>query len=317
MDVFNDKKKTDEKKPFFLEVDEKPFTNDVPKDNQNRSNKENSGYCPPIKDTVDNTEKQIDALFFRKQNSTDEVINYQKVTPESAKVEKVSQQKFERNLNQLNNETFSVPKGNIVPSAIPKNESTFNVLQSPTSLEDKQNQKSIKPHSLPKIRVHINKDRLNHIEARRNEHQSSVDIKTSDNTECFEETFKPNGTPKNEAVSPKKWLTSDIDNMSNHEKTTTDMPPFQQNTSSSFAKENNTKNISFTEKLKENHENKSVNVDHVPFVQQEPPLDEEVKKILAITNELLGKLPEEVIAEFSLSDDFVLYEKIMNKYHIK
>lgn len=48
-----------------------------------------------------------------------------------------------------------------------------------------------------------------------------------------------------------------------------------------------------------------------------PLLDDDVRKLLAITDELLGKLPEHVIEEFASSDDFALYEKIMSKYHIK
>jgi len=46
-------------------------------------------------------------------------------------------------------------------------------------------------------------------------------------------------------------------------------------------------------------------------------LDEDVKKILLMTDNLLGKLPEEVIDEFVKSKDFALYEKVINKYKIK
>jgi hypothetical protein len=45
-------------------------------------------------------------------------------------------------------------------------------------------------------------------------------------------------------------------------------------------------------------------------------IDEDVIHLLKITDELLGKLPEEVIEEFSQSDDFALYEKVMKKYDI-
>lgn len=45
-------------------------------------------------------------------------------------------------------------------------------------------------------------------------------------------------------------------------------------------------------------------------------IDEDVIHLLKITDELLGKLPEEVIEDFSQSEDFVLYEKVMKKYDI-
>jgi len=46
-------------------------------------------------------------------------------------------------------------------------------------------------------------------------------------------------------------------------------------------------------------------------------IDSDVKKILRITDELLGELPEEVINRFMQSDDFELYEHILNKYKIR
>jgi len=46
-------------------------------------------------------------------------------------------------------------------------------------------------------------------------------------------------------------------------------------------------------------------------------LDEDIKKILLMTDNLLGNLPEEVIDEFVKSKDFVLYEKVINKYKVK
>ncbi|MBS3802290.1 MAG: hypothetical protein KGY65_06025 [Candidatus Thermoplasmatota archaeon] len=45
-------------------------------------------------------------------------------------------------------------------------------------------------------------------------------------------------------------------------------------------------------------------------------VDEDLIKLLKITDDLLGKLPEEVIEEFSQSEDFSLYEKVMKKYDI-
>jgi hypothetical protein len=46
-------------------------------------------------------------------------------------------------------------------------------------------------------------------------------------------------------------------------------------------------------------------------------LDNDIKKILSITDSLLGELPEDVIDRFTQSDDFELYERVLNKYKIK
>jgi hypothetical protein len=46
-------------------------------------------------------------------------------------------------------------------------------------------------------------------------------------------------------------------------------------------------------------------------------LDENIKKVLLMTDNLLGNLPEEVIDEFVKSKDFALYEKVISKYKIK
>ncbi len=46
-------------------------------------------------------------------------------------------------------------------------------------------------------------------------------------------------------------------------------------------------------------------------------LDTDIKKILQITDELLGELPEEVINRFMRTDEYDLYERILNKYKIR
>ena len=45
--------------------------------------------------------------------------------------------------------------------------------------------------------------------------------------------------------------------------------------------------------------------------------DEDVKKVLLMTDDLLGKLPEDVIGDFANSKDFQLYEKVLSKYKHK
>jgi len=52
-------------------------------------------------------------------------------------------------------------------------------------------------------------------------------------------------------------------------------------------------------------------------IDQDSPVDEDIRKVLLMTDELLGKLPEPVIEEFASSKDFELYQKVMHKYHIK
>lgn len=46
-------------------------------------------------------------------------------------------------------------------------------------------------------------------------------------------------------------------------------------------------------------------------------VDEDLIKFLKVADDLLGKLPEHVINEFASSEDFALYQKIMEKYKIK
>jgi len=46
-------------------------------------------------------------------------------------------------------------------------------------------------------------------------------------------------------------------------------------------------------------------------------LDEDIKKVLSIIDNLLGNLPENVIDDFVKSEDFALYEKVVYKYKTK
>jgi membrane protein implicated in regulation of membrane protease activity len=46
-------------------------------------------------------------------------------------------------------------------------------------------------------------------------------------------------------------------------------------------------------------------------------VDDDIKKVLKITDELLGNLPDEVINKFAKSQDFELYERVLNKYKVK
>jgi len=51
--------------------------------------------------------------------------------------------------------------------------------------------------------------------------------------------------------------------------------------------------------------------------QEQPVLDDDIRKVLLITDNLLEKLPEDVIDEFVQSEDFSLYEKVISKYKVK
>lgn len=42
--------------------------------------------------------------------------------------------------------------------------------------------------------------------------------------------------------------------------------------------------------------------------------DEELRRVFALIDDLLGKLPDNVIEEFSKSKDFELYDRILKKY---
>jgi hypothetical protein len=46
-------------------------------------------------------------------------------------------------------------------------------------------------------------------------------------------------------------------------------------------------------------------------------VDDDIKKILKITDELLGNLPDSVINAFAKSKDFELYKRVLDKYRIK
>ncbi len=51
--------------------------------------------------------------------------------------------------------------------------------------------------------------------------------------------------------------------------------------------------------------------------KDEVSFDEDLCKVLLITDNLLAKLPDDVIESFAQSEDFSLYEKVLNKYRIK
>ncbi len=45
-------------------------------------------------------------------------------------------------------------------------------------------------------------------------------------------------------------------------------------------------------------------------------MDEDIKKVLVVLDEMLGQLPEETIEAFSKSGDFAIYEKMLDRFKI-
>jgi hypothetical protein len=82
-------------------------------------------------------------------------------------------------------------------------------------------------------------------------------------------------------------------------------------------KEEKLKKIKIEEEIKEES---PIEVDK--YIQKEstdvtPHLDSDVEKLLPIIDELLEKLPEDVLDEFANSKNFTLYEKVITKYKRK
>ena len=72
----------------------------------------------------------------------------------------------------------------------------------------------------------------------------------------------------------------------------------------------------------EKKEEKPTKQDEYKRIEKEKPdektlLDDDVEKLIPIIDELLEKLPDDVVDEFAQSEDFILYEKVVNKYKRK
>jgi hypothetical protein len=48
----------------------------------------------------------------------------------------------------------------------------------------------------------------------------------------------------------------------------------------------------------------------------EKPVDQDVKKVLAIVDELLEKLPADIVEKFSKTKDYELYRKVLDRYGV-
>lgn len=57
-------------------------------------------------------------------------------------------------------------------------------------------------------------------------------------------------------------------------------------------------------------------VDLQAKIQEASVVDEDLRKLLKVLDQMLGQLPEDAIERFSKSDDFTLYERILDKFKI-
>lgn len=317
MDAFtDDKKKNNEKKPFNEDRFEDFFSNERSKDDEKLLNEKKQGCCSNIKEEIDETDREID-LFLGEQTSTKDEIHDQKIAPDTKASDTVPQQKVVREIDTVQNETSSIPSGRVVPPPLPTSGPTGHDLQVTVKKGQKVQQESKKTRGFLKMHLHKKRNRLNQVDVQKHTQHKSSDMPTSSTIASYKETLTSSVAPAQNASNSKSALHSEFENRSDHKLTTADTVPWQPNASQLTFKENDTADVPQTKPWEKTGGNISFNGSQVPFRQQETPLDEDVRKFLVMTDELLGKLPEEVIADFATSEGFILYEKIMKKYHIK
>ncbi|MDG6228740.1 MAG: hypothetical protein QCH96_02100, partial [Candidatus Thermoplasmatota archaeon] len=264
------------------------------------------------KEEIQHTEKQIDSLL--NKESCDEGINdsfkrehEKKDEREFIKPFEETQQAFKENDIVSKEETWEK-----YPDLNVKDEYKSEDYQ-PSNGLDQQNVK--KGFSIPKIKIRINKDRL----PKREDHEvkkmipviTSDDSSTSQNHEIFPQETIENTLDKqtpsdsieteqtNQNKSPSKiktrWFTYDTDDaIKNKEQTRKRRITW----GLSKNKVLKTKEKGAVEHKKQEEETTVSTNDESNYNPQEISIDEDVRKLLSITDELLGKLPEEVIEEF-------------------
>ena len=45
-------------------------------------------------------------------------------------------------------------------------------------------------------------------------------------------------------------------------------------------------------------------------------MDDDLKRLLKVLDQMLGQLPEDVIERFSKSDEFAVYERILDRFKV-
>jgi len=284
------------------------------------------------KEDVQHTEKQIDALLnkdlkinneanldpFRASQEKTETIDFQNTSVDS-------QQHILQDDNISNKKKWEdIPPINMKEKNQPENTHTSNSL-------DQHNEK--KGFSIPKIKIRINKDRLSN--RGNDEVKKMIPVVTSDEytttpnsdngpQEFSERTLEqhmpldlimtdPVNQKSTSSKTKKGWFTSSKDDSRKRNEKTDGK---RKTLGFSKNKIHNKKRPVEEQKQDESTTKVSAN-DESNYQPQEQIIDEDVRKLLSITDELLGKLPEEVIEEFAASDDFVLYQKVMNKIQKK
>jgi len=283
------------------------------------------------KEEFESTEKQIDSLL-NKENCDKGINDSLRITQE-----KTDNTEFIKAFNDTGqpkdkNEIFTKEETwENIPDLNVKEKPLSEDVQ-PINPSDQQNTK--RGFSIPKIKIRINKDRL----PARGEYEvkkmipvvTSEESTTTPNPDNYPQESSENTVEQHippdmiqtdqtkQKSTPskikKRWFKSNKDDTIQKKEQTNG-----KRISLGFSKNKILKtNGSVEEEHKKNEETTIVSTNDISNYQpQEPIIDEDVRKLLRITDELLGKLPEEVIEEFATSDDFVLYQKIMNKFQIK
>ena len=265
----------------FLEEDNKnpPFQESESSDNEESFENKNQRFDQHPKEEI----FEIDKPTIQKQNDE----------KESSSNDQIEKQVKNKQNNGKINFSLNLPKINIKFRRKKKQNKT-NVEQAKNQIKQKQNVLSEEPFneestksSPPTGRIHgLNKikeeEKKNNIIKQKESYEKPKQKKKSlfESAESSFHFFKKKGENK-----PKRFSKKQISNNKRKE-------------------EISQKKKSFLSSQSKSTSNEETNV------------DEEIVKLLKITDDLLGKLPEEVIEEFSQSEDFSLYEKVMKKYDI-
>ena len=331
MDGDSSNKERNKKKSFSQDDVEQYFNNNSSKNDQSFLNQDKTeNTTPHLKEDFKNAEKQIDTLFLNKTEPTNGKINQDIVTSEDIEIDQDIESNLEKIMDQSKQDEEVIPKKVTDTSTEQRTEDTFDFSQSQNKIEEQKTKKSL---SIPKIKIRVNKNRFPRREkqsekknapslfsnllkkdSKKANVNSGTIIEPPETDVSFENKKIENvSQEKSELKSKKKWFVSKENTLplDTENKKSTGKKPWPL-----FKEKDTTKTESFEKHSYPNENHKKIADDEI-VQHEEPVLDEDVRKLLAITDELLGKLPEEVIEEFASSDDFALYQRVMNKFHIK
>ena len=277
----------------FLEEDNKnpPFQEPEASDNEESFENKNQRFDQHPKEEI----FEIDKPTKQKQNDEKEASSnnqFEKQVKTDQKTNKTNRSKNKQNNGKINF-SLNLPKINI-KFGRKKKQTKTNVEQAKDQIKQKQNVLSEKPFNEELTKASPPTGRIHGLNKIKEAEEQNTTIKQKESFEkpkrkkksLFESAessfhfFKKKGENK-----PKKFTKKQDFN----EKINEETPQTKKSLLSSKSKST---------------------------VNEEATVDEEIIKMLKITDDLLGKLPEEVIEEFSQSEDFSLYEKVMKKYDI-